>query len=113
MITYQDVVDNELIDSEILEYIPEHCECGGEIEFTESLKQIACNNPKCFYKVASRLENMCKSLKVDGFGESSCIKICRDLGLISPFQVFIIGNKTVEGVASFRSKIDNLYKCFK
>ena len=103
MITYQDVVDNELIDSEILEYIPEHCECGGEIEFTESLKQIACNNPKCFYKVASRLENMCKSLKVDGFGESSCVKICRDLGLISPFQVFIIGNKTVEGVASFRS----------
>ena len=108
MITYQDVIDNELIDDEILEYIPRHCECGGEIEFTESLKQIACNNPKCFYKVASRLESMCKSLKVDGFGESSCIKICRDLKMISPFQALLIGNRTVDGVSSFKSKIDNL-----
>lgn len=108
MITYQDVIDNELIDDEILEYIPRHCECGGEIEFTESLKQIACNNPRCYYKVASRLENMCKSLKVDGFGESSCVKICRDLKMISPFQALLIGNRTVDGVASFRSKIDNL-----
>ena len=108
MITYQDVIDNELIDDEILEYIPRHCECGGEIEFTESLKQIACNNPKCYFKVASRLENMCKSLKVDGFGESSCIKICRDLKMISPFQALLIGNRTVDGVSSFKSKIDNL-----
>lgn len=108
MITYQDVIDNELIDDEILEYIPRHCECGGEIEFTESLKQIACNNPRCYYKVASRLENMCKSLKVDGFGESSCVKICRDLKMISPFQALLIGNRTVDGVASFKSKIDNL-----
>lgn len=108
MITYQDVIDNELIDDEILEYIPRHCECGGEIEFTESLKQIACNNPKCFYKVASRLESMCKSLKVDGFGESSCVKICRDLKMISPFQALLIGNRTVDGVSSFKSKIDNL-----
>ena len=108
MISYQDVIDNELIDDEILEYIPRHCECGGEIEFTESLKQIACNNPKCFYKVASRLESMCKSLKVDGFGESSCIKICRDLKMISPFQALLIGNRTVDGVSSFKSKIDNL-----
>ena len=108
MISYQDVIDNELIDDEILEYIPRHCECGGEIEFTESLKQIACNNPKCYFKVASRLENMCKSLKVDGFGESSCIKICRDLKIISPFQALLIGNRTVDGVSSFKSKIDNL-----
>lgn len=108
MITYQDVIDNELIDDEILEYIPRHCECGGEIEFTESLKQIACNNPKCYFKVASRLENMCKSLKVDGFGESSCVKICRDLKMISPFQALLIGNRIVDGVASFKSKIDNL-----
>lgn len=108
MISYQDVIDNELIDDEILEYIPRHCECGGEIEFTESLKQIACNNPRCYYKVASRLENMCKALKVDGFGESTCIKMCKDLGMLSPFQVFVIGNRTVDGVASFKSKIDNL-----
>lgn len=108
MISYQDVIDNELIDDEILEYIPRHCECGGEIEFTESLKQIACNNPKCYFKVASRLENMCKSLKVDGFGESSCVKICRDLKVISPFQALLIGNRTVDGVSSFKSKIDNL-----
>lgn len=108
MISYQDVIDNELIDDEILEYIPRHCECGGEIEFTESLKQIACNNPKCYFKVASRLENMCKSLKVDGFGESSCVKMCRDLKMISPFQALLIGNRTVDGVSSFKSKIDNL-----
>ena len=108
MISYQDVIDNELIDDEILEYIPRHCECGGEIEFTESLKQIACNNPRCYYKVASRLEGMCKALKVDGFGESTCIKMCKDLGMLSPFQVFVIGDRTVDGVASFKSKIDNL-----
>ena len=42
MISYEDVVENELIDSEVLYHIPSKCDCGGDIEFTESLKQIAC-----------------------------------------------------------------------
>ena len=113
MITYQDVIANDLIDSDVLEYIPRHCECGGDIEFTESLKQIACNNSLCYYKIASRLESMCKTLKVDGFGESSCIKICKDFKLKSPFQVFLLAGKSLEGVAAFQSKIANLIEALK
>lgn len=103
------VVEEEgLIDEEILLYIPEECDCGSPIVFTDSLKQIMCSNPRCVYKIASRLESMAKAMQVDGFGESSCIDICRTFGLISPYQVFLLEGKSCPGVAAFDKKINSM-----
>lgn len=108
MITYLDVLENNLIDSDILEFIPSTCECGAGIEFTESLKQIACSNPRCYFKIASRLESMCKNLQVDGFGESSCIDIVKHFNLISPYQSLMLKNMDCDKVPAFKKKIDSL-----
>lgn len=108
MIAYRDVVDNDLIDKDILAFIPRTCECGGNIEFTESLKQISCDSPKCYFKIASRLESMCKNLQADGFGESSCIEIVRSFNLISPYQVVLLKGRKLDSVAAFSKKIDGL-----
>ena len=108
MISYEDVVENELIDSEVLYHIPSKCDCGGDIEFTESLKQISCSNPTCYHKVASRLESMCKELKVDGFGEATCLEICKFTGLISPYQAVKLKGIDIDTVSALDKKVDSL-----
>jgi len=89
-ISYQTVVDNNLIKDEVLEYVPRECECGKEIEFTNTLKQIYCSNDFCPYKIASRLEAMAKLMKADGWGESTCISVCKKFKMASPYQVFLL-----------------------
>lgn len=99
-IPYQVVVENGLLSPEVLDCIPETCECGAPIEFTESLRQIYCTNPRCPYKVAARLESMAKKMKADGWGESTCITVVKEFGMISPYQVFLLEKKLAEGKRS-------------
>ena len=74
-ISLEEVIENQLISEDVLNVIPHTCGCGAPIEFTDSLRQIYCTNPRCYYKVASRLEAMAKKLRgpngecCDGWGE--------------------------------------------
>ena len=119
MITLQEVIDNRLIDQDVLNVIPHSCECGAEIAFTDSLRQIFCTNPRCHYKVAARLEDMAKKLRgkdgecCEGWGESTCVAICKHFKLISPFQVFqlskILGRGySISGVSALDKKIESI-----
>lgn len=68
MITREQIIENELMDMDVLSYIPTECPvCGSDIAFTDSLKQIYCVNKQCALKVAARLENMAKAMKADGW----------------------------------------------
>ena len=112
-VTLQEVIDNELLSEDIINCIPHVCECGSPIEFTDSLRQIYCSNSKCLYKVASRLESMAKAMKADGFGESTCIEICRQFKIISPYQVFlleglVLNGAECNGVSAFNKKVANI-----
>lgn len=110
-VTRQDIIDNELMSDEILEYIPEVCPvCGSDIEFTDSLKQIYCTNKRCSLKVAARLESMAKAMKADGWGESTCLSVVEYFKMISPYQIFVVGDKglTCPDVAAFSKKIDSI-----
>ena len=107
-ISRADVEDNSLLDREILDYIPPVCPvCSSEIEFTDDLTNIYCVNKQCALKVASRLEAMARDMKVDGWGESTCLKAVEGYGLTSPYQVFLLENKELEniGVSSLEKKI--------
>ena len=92
-LTRQQIEQYNLINPYVLMEIPEKCECGSDIMFTDTTRQIFCSNPRCTYKVASRLEKMAKAMDVDGFGEANCIKFCRAYKMISPFQIFILNNR--------------------
>lgn len=92
--TYEEVAERNLIPADVLETVPETCPvCGSDIEFTFSLKQIYCKNNKCALKVAARLESMAKAMKADGWGESACLKVCQAYKLITPYQIFAIGER--------------------
>lgn len=109
-ITREAVEMNELIDEEVLLYIPETCpECGGEIEFTDTLKQIYCSNSRCPSKIAARLESMAKAMKADGWGESTCLAVVNNFGMKSPYQVFLLEGQTqCEGVSAFNKKVASI-----
>lgn len=105
------VFEHGLIDENVLAEIPETCECGGEIMFTDTVRQIFCSNPHCTYKVAARLEKMAKMMQADGWGESACQQICRQYKMISPFQVFLLENRADivnTGVAGINKKVENI-----
>jgi NAD-dependent DNA ligase len=107
-VTRADVEAYDLIPADILEYIPEKCPvCGAEVEFTDTLKQIYCTNSRCPSKVAARLESMAKSMKVDGWGESTCLKVCQAFGLVSPYSIFAVGEQGLRcpDVADFDKKM--------
>lgn len=111
-LTLQEVIDNELLSDEVINCIPESCECGSAIEFTETLRQVYCSNSKCFYKIAARLEKMAKAMKVDGWGEATCITVCKTYGLQSPYQAFLLPQAIKQGrladVAAFEKKVNDL-----
>lgn len=112
-ISLQDVIDNDLVSEDVLNAIPHNCECGAPIEFTDSLRQIYCSNPQCYYKVAARLESMCKKLEAEGWGESTCIAVCRDFKLKSPYQVFQLEKVVKEGygytgTSAFEKKVTSI-----
>lgn len=111
-ITFEEVEENGLLTPSVLACIPRTCECGAPIEFTDSLRQIYCSNPRCLYKVAARLESMGKAMKSDGWGESTCITVCREFGVISPYQVFLLPGEIKKGktssVAAFEKKVASI-----
>lgn len=108
-VSYNEVEENRLISEKVLNYIPRYCECGTEVEFTDTLRQIYCPNPRCVYKVAARLENMAKSLKIDDWGESTCVTICKEFNIITPYQVFLLedmmNNGATSSVSAFPKKV--------
>lgn len=111
-ISYKEVEENNLLDNDILKYIPRKCECGADVEFTDSLRQIYCTNPRCFYKIAARLESMAKKMKADGWGESTCITVVKEFNMVSPYQVFLLEKEIEKGrtssVAAFDKKVANI-----
>ena len=66
----------------------------------------------CIYKVASRLEAMAVSMQAEGWGESTCVTVCREFKLISPYQVFLLEDKVKQGftssVAAFQKKVASI-----
>lgn len=112
-VSLDEVIENQLLSEVILECIPHECECGAPIEFTDSLRQIYCSSSTCLYKVAARLESMAKKMKADGWGESTCVEVCRRFKLMSPYQVFLLEglvNKgvTCDGVSAFSKKVASI-----
>ncbi len=63
------------------------CECGHELLINDEKTAILCSNPACPYKVAKRLQQMCKDLQIMGIGETLAFKIVEHLGLSSPIQL--------------------------
>lgn len=93
IITRDEVTKRSLILPEVLENIPERCECGGEVGFSSDLREAVCLNPKCFYKTAERLGSMAEAMGVAGFDKWTCIRICKEFKLESPFTAFLVESK--------------------
>lgn len=109
-ISLREVEENQLLSQDVLDCIPRECDCGAPIEFTDTLRQIYCSNESCIYKIASRLESMAKAMKVDDWGESTCVTVCKEFKLISPYQVFLLEREIEKGrtssVSAFNKKVN-------
>ena len=106
-ISLQEAIDNDLISKALREVIPNngYCYCGSELYFTDSLRQLYCSNKQCYLKMASRLFDMAKGMGVQGWDKETCIKVCKDFKLKSPYQVFLLENIEYNSVEGFSEKI--------
>lgn len=53
-ILFSTVRENELLNEKVMRDLPSHCECGRELEFSESLRRLYCGDPDCRKKVMAR-----------------------------------------------------------
>lgn len=117
--------ENELVSDEVMDEVESingngTCQCGEELVFTDNLVNVFCPNRKCFYKIGARLEEMAKMLGVDGFGNSTCVDICRQLLLESPIEVFELTDEEIRGLdgvsaaekkfSAIKGALDKVYK---
>ncbi len=113
-ISIEDAINHELLSKDVLNCIPTKCkECGSPVEFTDSLKQAYCTNRFCSSKIAARLQNMAKELKVEGWDSNTCREVCKCFNLKSPYQVFLLEKEIAKGavcfsVDDFESKIHTI-----
>lgn len=110
MIRIQDAESMELMSESVIRELPRKCECGHELVLTDNLVQLYCPNRGCFLKIGARLEEMAKLIGADGWGASTCIDVCRQLGLSSPIDIFDDGvsSSYPEGVSAWDKKMRNI-----
>jgi NAD-dependent DNA ligase len=95
---------------EWIQELPTRCECGAQMALTDTMVHAFCTDRLCYLKIAARMEEMAKQLRVDGFGLSTCRVLAKTFRMRSPFELFnpkLIGID-VPGVAALPKKIEEL-----
>lgn len=109
MITIKEAKDNQLLDSKLLDSIPEKCRCGSKNLFTESLTELQCSNPKCPYKIAKRLYGMVQKMGLKTWDEDACTYMCEKFKFTTPFQILLVkqllDNNIDTGFIDFSKKV--------
>lgn len=104
-----------IIPEDIMDVLPNngYCEyCDNELSLSDNFTQLYCDNAYCSSKIAARLEFMMKSLDIDNWGESACLKAARDFKLKSPYAIFKLTefNINYKDISNFKNKVDILKK---
>lgn len=99
-ITFEEVIENELLNQAVYAGIPRKCKCGSDIVFSDSLKVAYCENENCPYKLVSRIIKMGEELGVykmtfDGYdvpdGEvDKILGVIQRYELVSPLQFLML-----------------------
>lgn len=95
-ITYNEVIENELIKENVISRVPKICECGSEIIFSENLKKAYCSNSQCFYKTAYKINRLAKYYELKSITLDKSIDICKKYKLKTPFQITLLDAETLE-----------------
>lgn len=89
-ISLEEVRENDLLPNYIVDMVPDKCECGADIVFSDSLKQVYCPNEDCYIKIANRMYKMIQKLDIKNIDSNSCKNICRKYKITSPYQLFLL-----------------------
>ena len=112
MLTLKEVKDNELIEQSITNTIPQKCSCGADIKISESLNEVQCTNPKCKFKIISRILNFLKLLFITDWTQSEIEQLVDKYDIVTPFQFMMLNQlgveELVETVPNIKQKLDNI-----
>lgn len=109
-ITFDEILENDLINKDIINNIPRKCVCGSDIAFTDSLRQVYCTNDNCYLKMSLRIKALCNEIGVI-VDDSVCEQLSKDLELESPYQIFLLDQVIDNGYNP--SNIDKIKKFIK
>lgn len=89
-ISIDDALRNNLITAETASILPRTCSCGSEVVFSDSLKRLVCNNPKCRCKVISRFKQFRDMMSIR-ISDADIELIIKELKLSTPYQLLMLG----------------------
>ena len=64
-ITFSEVMMNRLLSETTLNILPRRCNCGAELVFSDSLRELHCSNPDCKSYMLNRVLELSNSLKLE------------------------------------------------
>ena len=81
----------ERFDNRFVDVLPEVCSidgCDGQMELSEVLTGLHCNNPKCPGKMAGRVLSLLNTLRVRSVTEHVALRIVQERNITNPFMLF-------------------------
>lgn len=90
-VSIAEVLENQILSSQVINMIPSRCSCGEEIKFTDDIRSIECNAKGCNNKLVSRIENFSNLTQLNMSKEDIVIMLKKLPRVISPYQVLDLG----------------------
>lgn len=92
-ITFSEVADHELLNTNILKLLPSKCKCGAAINLTDSLTSLYCTNDNCSEKIVYRLLHFCEVNNMELL-YTEAKNIVDKFKVITPYQLLLLDKDT-------------------
>lgn len=105
-IRFDEALNNEILSPLLLKTLQSKCKCGGDIEFSNSLRSAHCSRGNCIGTVIHRINTLNKKLNLH-ISDIDVENIAKKLKLLTPYQLFALDTVVKSGDITY-ADIHNL-----
>ena len=92
-----EIANKELLNTETIKILPTKCKCGSNLVFSNSLRELICNNKKCSETLYYRCRQLCNKFEIPLTNQSlHCI--IDKMTIMSPYQLLLLKDINNSGI---------------
>ena len=105
-ITFEDVVNYELLNDSTIKLLPNKCRCGKKLVLSDSMRTMRCIDNNCRYFVVDRINKLNKHLELN-ISAADIDRLSHKLHWLTPYQLFMLDLSYEDNVIGM-SDINNI-----
>ena len=106
-ISIDEAVRNQLISSECASILPKKCNCGADLELSDSLRWLYCTSNNCRYNLLKKINKLCDKIDIS-ISDKDINKLIDKLNLISHYQILMLNDNIKNHIADIDINTDKL-----